>query len=234
MMATTKYSSHSKGASMRIKALTLLIVGLLLIPNISSAENATPAAPPAELCGTVPVCSLPGFGVAVGRFFNTVMESGSPLTTLRFEVIEFNSVDDAANGMTKLIPLQLAPGAFLPDWDFSSLKPTAVHNLGDNAIAYAGVAAVPSPVKPPLVALIAAQSGRFVYFALGVCTGTPAVTLASPLGVLADVLASTMGRPVSPDPVTMDSAGMKKGGMWSLLPSLSDMPEGFQFIRDVG
>jgi len=110
-----------------------------------------------------------------------------------------------------------------------TLRPASTPDLGDEAAAYAGEFADPkNPNALFLAAIFCWREGPIIYENFALSRGV------DPLPDLFAVGRKITGREQNNDPVSVPASPqeMHTGGVWDLLPTLADVPEGLVFLND--
>ncbi len=193
----------------------LLSVGSVLALLLS------PAPTQAQTDGTGILAGTHGMTGAVDRSFSPTGGRFVGLNSIHFVVIEFDTIDHAKEA-TLALTSNIANA--LPAVGTSgALRPASIRELGDQAIARAGTLTSTSngTTTESMIAIIGYRSGRFV----SICYGEGKIT--DPLSELAEIAEKLVDRTPKSKDAPLNSDGLRQDGLWNMLPTLSDIPEGF-------
>ena len=110
-----------------------------------------------------------------------------------------------------------------------TLRQASAPDLGDEAVAYVGdFVDSANPDITYVLGFIAWREKAIIYQNVGLSRET------GPLPDLFAVASNITGRELNGDPVSTPTSpqDMHIGGIWDLLPTLADVPEGFVFVED--
>ena len=167
-----------------------------------------------------------GFVIGASREFHALVLRPIGASIIATGAFIFDSDNRAAEIFPMFIDLSLNnltsvfPGV-------GPFRPASAPDLGDEAIAYVGSLTPPDdPNTTFVVGTFAWREGPIVYFAFAVGRS------GDPLAEVFAIARAISGRKWTNGPTTTPTSSreMHSGGVWELLPTLEDMPEGFVLI----
>lgn len=193
-----------------------------LIALVSALGLFLPPAPTqAQTDGTGIFAGAHGMTDGVQRGFTPTGGRFVGLNSIGFVVIELDTIDhakEATLALTSNIADFIAAAGTA-----GALRPASIRDLGDQTIARAGTITSTSKgtSTETMVAVIGYRSGRFV----SVCYGDGKIT--DPLLELAGIAEKLIDRTPKPKDAPLNNDGLRQDGLWNMLPTLHDVPEGF-------
>jgi hypothetical protein len=153
--------------------------------------------------------------------------------SLTFSVLRFDTIAHAQEAVP-IMAARVAETFEAPNFD-GSLQPASVRSLGDQASAQAGTFKLGEGKVEVNIAVVSFRRGRFVRVLSGYGRGDPLLELAD-IGERIEGRTSSMAAPPSTAalPTIAPDDGLRHGGMWDMLPTLEDIPEGFVLTLEGG
>ncbi|MFL5760317.1 MAG: DUF4352 domain-containing protein [Thermomicrobiales bacterium] len=204
----------------RVIALVLVVV-LLAGAVPASAQEPTPTPVPLlvpEINGVQ--------DAAIRSFIATGFSLASPIY-LTSAVVEFDSDEHTHDAMPIVRDRYLQ--SIGQNGDVSGIKKTSAKKIGDETIALSGPLKVSDPDVPITelaCGLVVVRHDRYVLLVgVGSIGGD---SIGAALGTARAMVEKHKGGDVTPT----DADGMRTGGLWAMLPTLDDIPEGLTFAEE--
>jgi hypothetical protein len=204
----------------RVVALVLAVVVLAGAVPVSAQE---PTPTPVPLL----VPEIKGVqDAALRSFAATGLRIASPIS-LAVEVIRFDSGKHGKDAIDTLLERQmqrLAQGG-----DTSGIKRASADKIGDETRAFGGslkLTDTSAPIEEIAIGGAIVRRDEFVFVALVGSLGGDSITPA--LEIMRKIVDRQPGQGATPT----DADGMRTGGLWDMLPTLDDVPEGLTFDED--
>lgn len=195
--------------------LVVLIVVLALMPISLSAEQATPT-PNAQRASN-------GYVASGSRTFRSAGPRAYGVNSILFNVYVCHSAYSAQQVMQQIVVN--IPNLELPA-DTGDFQQASISDLGDEAQAYL---ALTEPGEfQGYYGIVVWRDGENVYVGFAFSVGR------DPFQELFSIGRTITGRQYRDTPTLTPVSGIgpRTGGVWDLLPTLSDFPEGFVFVVD--
>jgi hypothetical protein len=209
----------------RTRRHVLAALALLAAARFPAQEGAAEATPSSGATPT-PTDLFPGVVVAAARAFRVGRPLEGRTLALVITVSVFTDSGAAEVAFHPYVARLTGAEEGLPE--YAGLEVARAPDIGSEAAAFAGVLGAPDGKAG--TALVFWRDGPYLFFAIGVARPGDEAQALSDVAYVARRIAGR--RPTGPA-AAPGPDGMRRGGVWDLLPGPHDLPEGFMFVTDV-